>query len=355
MALTKRWAGKVFGTNIGNVFVSLDGEDNALTGTVRINEAGVGIYVFNVQGNFVAPTLTMTGEPQAHVDGLVLGNVTIVGTMNAKGELHGDWTTTIGSGGTFVLFPHNGPEDAQEGPGVEQFYVARHNFGAMEIDRQQIIDVAESIRQELPTVVITVGTGTEQARYLDDFKILQFTVDRAQTLRIYGTKPDGAGSNQVVSIEMGPLANAVMTQGASEAWVVGRLETLKRDLKRFERTYVTNFKRWAGQVLLFGALVLLPSFGTLLDRAIFLGAGVALIAAVNGLHTRYLPFAAIYLREKKKSLISRFGPSVTSWVFAIVATVIAALLAAYLQGWLQLPGVPEKTPAQIKSQTSSHS
>src|SRR3546814_7912058 len=41
MALTKRWAGRAWGTNIGNVFVTLEGEDAALSGTLRMNEEGV--------------------------------------------------------------------------------------------------------------------------------------------------------------------------------------------------------------------------------------------------------------------------------------------------------------------------
>ncbi|GGB95956.1 hypothetical protein GCM10011494_13040 [Novosphingobium endophyticum] len=55
MALTKRWAGRVWGTNVGNVFVTLEGEDAALTGTLRINEPSVGIAVYAVQGTFDAP------------------------------------------------------------------------------------------------------------------------------------------------------------------------------------------------------------------------------------------------------------------------------------------------------------
>lgn len=345
MALTKRWAGKAWGTNIGNVFVLLEGDDNALTGVLRMNEPELGISVYSVQGSFDASLLKLIGKPQVDGEGLVFGELTVSGTMNAKGELHGDWETTIGSGGTFVLFPHVGSELPRDPVMAEQFHVARHHFGAIELDRVQIIEIAENVRQDFPVVIVTVGTGTEQARYLDDFKNFQFIADKAETLKIFATKSDGAGSNQMVSIELGPFANAAMTQGPSEAWVLGRLETLKRDLRRFERTYVTNFKRWAGQLLLLIAVVLLPSFASLTDRAIFMGGGIALIAGVNWLHTQYLPFAGIYLREREEGLLRRVGPSVTSWVFAIVATVVAALLGAYLKGWLDIPDRTALPPA----------
>jgi len=244
MALTKRWAGRTWGTNIGNLFVVLEGEDAALTGVLRINEQGVGIAVYNVAGTFEAPTLKLTGTPAAELEGAVLGQFEATGTMNAKGEIHGDWETTIGTAGTFVLYPHAGGEQPDEVQRAEQFHTTRHNFGAIEIDREQVIEVAENIRREFPAVIVTVVAGTEQSRYLDDFKDLQFAADKAELIKVFAQKPDGAGANQVVSIEFGPQMNTAMTQGANEAWVLGQLETLKRDLKRYERTYVTNFKRW---------------------------------------------------------------------------------------------------------------
>ena len=110
MALTKRWAGRAWGTNIGNVFLSLEGDDASLTGTLRMNEEGVGIAVYAVQGTFVAPILTLVGQPQVHIEDVELGQLTVTGTMNAKGEILGDWQTTVGSAGTFRLFPHAGGE-----------------------------------------------------------------------------------------------------------------------------------------------------------------------------------------------------------------------------------------------------
>lgn len=340
MAITKRWAGRVWGTNLGNVFVILDGGDDALTGTLRMNEPGVGIAVYNVQGAFDAPTLTIQGEPQAQIEGVELGQLSVTGTMNAKGEIHGDWQTTIGSAGTFVLFPHAADEQADDVQQAEQFHTARFNFGAIEIDKDQITEIAENIRREFPSVIVTVVAGTEQARYLQDFKLLQYTVDRAEIMKIFAQKSDGTGANQVVSIEFGPHVNSAMTQGANEAWVLGQLETLKRDLKRYERTYITNFKRWGigiNQVMLLAAIVFLPSLGRLMDRAILMGVVLALIFGVNWLHSRYVPFAAIYLRKKKKGWFGNAWPSVASWGIGIVAAIIGTLAAAYLQGALKIP------------------
>jgi hypothetical protein len=353
MALTKRWAGRAFGTNIGNVFVTLIGDDAALTGTLRMNEQGTGIAVYAVQGSFQAPTLTLTGQPEAEIEGGEFGQLSLAGEMNAKGEIHGDWQTTTGSAGTFVLFPHTGGEAPTDVQRAEQFHIARHNFGAIEIDREQITEIAESIRQDFPSVVVTVVAGTEQARYLEDFKRLQFSADRAEVIKIFAQKPDGLGSNQVISIEFGQNFNNAMTQGANEAWTLGQLETLKRDLKRYERTYITNFKRWGigiNQVMLLASIVFLPSLGGLTDRAILMGVVLTLIFAVNWLHSRYLPYAAIFLREKKQGWLGKAWPRLASWGIGIIAAVIGTLAAAYLQGALEIPA-PLTPPASMASLT----
>lgn len=348
MTLTKRWAGRAWGTNIGNVFVALKGDDAALTGTLRMNEDGVGVAVYAVEGTFDAPTLSLTGGPQEEIDGVEFGQLTVNGTMNAKGEIHGDWETTIGTGGTFTLFPHSGGEPVSDLQLAEQLHTARHAFGAIEIDKGQITEIAESIRREFQNVIVTVVAGTEQARYLEDFKQRQFTVDRAEIIKIFAQKPDGSGLNQVVSIEFGPQINTAMTQGANEAWVLGQLETLKRDLKRYERTYITTFKRWGigiNQVMLLAAIVFLPSLSGLKDRAILIAVVLGLIFGVDWLHSRYVPYAAIYLREKKKGWFGKAWPRVASWAIGIVATVVAGLAAAYLQGAFNIPAPPPAAEA----------
>ena len=75
-----------------------------------------------------------------------------------------------------------------------------------------------------------------------------------------------------------------------------------------------------------------------------MGTGLALLVGVNWLHSRYLPFAAINLKEKRKGLLSEIGPSTISWFSAIVASVIATIVAAYLLGTLDLDDLNDDSP-----------
>lgn len=343
MALTERWAGRTWGTNIGNLFVVLKEQENALTGTLRINEQGIGVAVYTVEGYFDAPIINLTGTPAVEIEGVIIGQFTATGSMNAKGAIHGDWETTTGTAGMFVLFPHAEVAQPDQVQRAEQFHTARHHFGAIEIDRQQIIEISESVRRDFPAVIVTVVAGTEQSRYLDDFKELQFAAEKAELIKIFAQKADGVGANQVVSIEFGPQVNMAMTQGASEAWVLGQLETLKRDLKRYEQSYVTNFKRWGigiNQVMLLAAIIFMPSLESLSDRAILMVFVLSLIFAVNWLHARYVPFANIQLREKKTGWLGRVWPKVASWGIGIVAAALATVAGAYLEGAFNMPATP---------------
>ena len=340
MALERLWAGRAYGTNTGNLFVTLEGEDASLTGILRLNEPGVGLILYNIAGSFDGNRLTLTGEPKTRIEGMALGRLAAAATLTQKGDLEGEWETDIGSAGTFVLFPHNrsqGPSLSEQTP--DQLHTARHNFGAIGIDREQIIALAEDIQREFMKgqVVVTVVVGSEQSRFLEDFKTLNFNADRGELVRIFVQEPEGDGTNKVVSVEFGPQVNWAMTQGASEAWVLGKLEGLKRDLGRFERTYSTNFRRYGigiNQLLLLAAIVFLPSLTGLLNRAILMAGILVLVFFLNWLHSRYLPFAAIYLGKKPKGLFATVAPSVISWLIAATAGIVGTLLASYLQGSL---------------------
>jgi hypothetical protein len=339
MALGHYWAGGVAGTNTGKVFVKFDGEDAALTGSLHFNDTDIGVVVYSLTGSFDGKELTFTGQPQTEGDDYA--PLTATATLTAKGQLEGQWQTELGTAGVFVLLPQQQGQVAEAATDAppEQLHTARHQFGAMQIDRDQITSLADDIQREFKNakVVVTVVAGTEQSRYLPDFKTMSFNVDKAEILKLFASEPDGTGVNRVISVEFGPQINSAMTQGSDEAWVLGMLERLKRSLKPFERSYATNIKRIGfgfTQILVLAAFVFLPSLASLRDRTIFMVGILAIIYAVNWLHSRYLPMAAIYLRKRSQGLLARLAPSFISWFIALTASAAATLLAGYLQGWI---------------------
>ena len=287
MALDRLWAGRAYGTNTGNIFVKLDGTDADLNGTLHMNEPAVGLVVYTVHGSFDGNELRLMGSPQ--IEGFAFGQLAATARLDAKGELRGEWGTDIGSAGTFVLFPHGqgAAEVAASGRLPDQLFTSRYQFGAVEVDRDQIIAIADEIQRdfEKTQVVVTADAGPEhsRSRLLSDFKAVEFVSERATIIRLFAQEPEDNGINRVVQVEFSPQINMVMVQGSDEALVLGTIEKLKRRIRPFERTYMTNFKKYGlgfNQVLLVGTIVFLPSLGGLLDRAILMFGVLALIFAV---------------------------------------------------------------------------
>lgn len=348
MTITKHWTGNVFGTNVGNLFVEFAGEDDGLTGTLRFNDTAYGLVVYTISGQFDGSELILAGEPPApEADGVPLGKLTASARLRPNGSMEGEWETDQGTAGTFVLFPHERNDGIAPNTATPpQLHTARYYFGAIEINREQIIAAAEELRKDFTrgTVVITFSGETEQSRFLDDFKSLNISAKRLNVIKIVAQEPEVSGINRVASIHFGPQFNELMTQSANEAWALGKLETLKRELRQFERTYATNIKRLMGiginELLLAWAIVYMPSLSNLRERIVFMAATLGLIWIVNRIHAKYLPHAAIYVTTKPTGLFALIGPHVVSWVISATAAIVAALISIYLQEWLQTTTLP---------------
>jgi len=342
MAFGHLWAGRIYGTNIGNVFVKFDKVEGGLVGKLHFNDAGVGFVIYSIEGSFDGNRLAITGATQTQTEGVVFGDLRVNASLTSRGELIGEWNTSVGAAGTLVLYPHNQDQPADVAPlrVPDQLYTSRYHFGAIEVDRDQITALADDIQSDFKAgLVVTVVAGTERSRFLSDFKSLSFNQERATIIKLFVQEKEESGVNRVVSVDFGPQVNALMTQGGDEAWVLGMLEKIKREIVPFEKTYITNFKKLGigiNQILLGGVLIFLPSLTSIMDRAILCITVFTLIFSINWIHSRYLPFAVIYLSKRPPGLSTRIRPVVLSWATGVSASIVATLLAAYLKGWLKL-------------------
>ena len=338
MALSNLWAGRIHGTNTGNIFVKLEGEDPNLTGALHLSDPLYGLAVYSIKANFDGCRLFLEGSPKNKEEYPNLGNLEAQGYLKGHGEIEGEWATDIGSAGTFLMFPHGEEEILEEHSGPEQLHTVRHPFGAIAINRGKIITIAKMIQKEFghAPVVITTVADTEQTKLLRDFEKVAPHRSRVSILKIFCQEKDRNGLNRIAQVEFGPNTNYAMVQGGDEAWALGVLEKLKREISSLERTYTTHFRRFGvgiNQFLLVLAIIFLPGLEGLFDRSVLMGGVILIIFSVNWFHDRYLPFAVIYIDERPQTLISRIAPNALSWFVAATASLAATLLAAYLQGW----------------------
>lgn len=268
MALGRLWAGRAFGTNVGNLYVEFSGDDNSLSGKLHFSEHVTGIIVFTVNGTFDGQHLQFSGTPLDTIGEQEAKRITISAYLNAKGELFGKWETTIGAAGTLHLFPH----DHGQLPTINseelapQFHTARHTLGAIALDKAQLINIADEIQSHFKRpVVVTVGTGTEQATYLENFKNKNFKIERITFAKIHVQEPESDGLNKVASIEFGSYVNEIITQSQNQTTALGIIELIKQSIKPYQRSYITNLRKFgitANELLLIFSLTLIPSLAT---------------------------------------------------------------------------------------------
>ena len=346
MALIQRWEGRAYGTSRGKVFVELKGEGVNLTGTLHLNEETAGLVVYFMQGTFDGSNFNLVGEPSFLPEGADSWKLFVKTELNTQGRLQGKWETSIGEAGVFFLFPCNQISEGEDS--IDQtpppLHTQQYDFGAVAIDRSEIIDIADGIQRDFKDkeIIVTINkSGTQQSQYLGQFKQEKFSPEEKGTfISLSAQEPDVGGLNRVIRVEFGPQVNFVMTQSGDEAWVLGMLEKLKHKIRPLERNYITNFKKYfltSHWLVVLAAIVIFPSIETIWNRAFVM---VVIVMGIYGMiwfHQRHLPLTTIYFGQKPKDMFSRIMPSMLSWFMGIVAGIVIILLATVIQGGLELP------------------
>ena len=114
------WAGRVFGTNTGNLFVELDQTEAGVSGTLRLLDTLYGLSIYEITGSIDGSTLEFEGEPKQVAPGVETGRFVAKATLTPQGHFRGQWQTSIGTAGTFELYPHATHQaDQTRGPTVQ--------------------------------------------------------------------------------------------------------------------------------------------------------------------------------------------------------------------------------------------
>lgn len=343
MSIIQFWAGRAYGTNTGNLFVMLEGEDSALTGSLHLNDDVAGIVIYSIQGKFENFHLSLVGIPTPQRGGTDPGQLTINAALQHDGIIRGGWTTSTGFAGTLVLFPQNQtqPVKNETDQVPPQLHTARYDFGAVVVDREKIISIADAIQQNFNTnkIVVTFIKGNQQSQFLPDFKKQNFNSDLTTFIRLSAREPENDVITRVIQVEFGPQVNFVKTEGGNQSWVLGTLENLKNYIRPLERGYTTKLKKYGFIILTLLtpiAIVVFPSIKSLWNRAILMTAILAITGIIIWLHNRYLPpNATIYLGQKPEGAHTNIIRNIFSLGGAVIATVIAGIILFFLTDFLQ--------------------
>lgn len=345
--ISRNWNGKVFGTNTGNVSVALKGEDDALKGVVRLSDDRFGVVVYNATAQFDAGTLNLRGKPDGELrEGMALGDLTVTGALTAEGRIDGEWSTTIGTGGTFQLWPHT--LEKRAGATVsspEQVNVSVRTVGAVRLYADDVRSLIDQILKEFTekrAVVSFTEKGNEKNLYSHDFVNVLDELPELRYLKISVQEHEKFGINKLAMIEFAAWGeNVIRVQSVHEAWAIGKAEALTRHVESYQRKLATHFRKHGLNVNIIVTIIALAALPGLVGfgrRLIFAASVFGLQGFLGYLHRQYVSNFVLYPAKRKPTLFGRIGPGVLSWSITILGAVTGAIIYGLLKG--ELGGSP---------------
>lgn len=339
--ISRNWNGKVFGTNTGNVSLALKGEDDALTGTIRLSDDRFGVVVYDATAKFGGGTLTLTGKPAGEIpEEVQVGELTVSGALTAEGRIDGEWSTTIGTGGTFQLWPHSLEARAiANAASPEQSNISVKTVGAVRLYADDVRSLIDQILKEFTetrAVVTFNDKGNEKNLYSHDFALILDDLPELRYLKISIQEHEKYGINKLAMVEFAAWGeNVIRVQSVHEAWAIGKSEALARHIDGFQRKLATRFRKYGlnvNIVVTVVALAALPGLAGFGRRLIFAASVWGLQGFIGYLHRQYVPNFVLYPAKRKPTLFGKIGPGVLSWGITIVGAVVGAVIYGLLKG-----------------------
>tara|TARA_Y100000588_G_C14212994_1_gene907507 strand:- start:43 stop:1089 length:1047 start_codon:yes stop_codon:yes gene_type:complete len=338
--IANRWAGRLYGTNTGNIFFDVCQDENEISGTIRIMDSVFGVSVYTYNGS-VGDEVYMECVPSEEIEGIEQGKVIVKGNFTSKGNLRGDWESTIGTGGTFEAFPHDVSKIEQDSSSQnsvpEQIHNKRIVLGSVRLfneDVHQLVDFMKKDFTEGKAIITCSIRGSEVTKYASDFLESFEGTEELNYLKIVIQEPEAHGINRVVVVELVPSGeSAIRVSGINESWVLGKAEAIDQLLKPKQNLLITTYRKYGlnlnGAIFL-AMLIVIPEIEKWYERALFIGFVFALLNALLLIHSRFIPNTAVYLQKIKPSFLVRAWPSILSWVIAASSSLAAAYVYSLL-------------------------
>lgn len=341
--LANKWAGRIFGTNTGNVFLALEQEGNSIKGRLRIMDSIFGVSVYLCEGSVDNESLMMECAPEYAPEGVELGDVKISGSLNRDGHIKGGWESTIGTAGTFELFPHSSDDSQFAGeskPGnPEQIHNKTLQVGSLRLFKEDVVQLINFMKKDFTAgrvIVSYVQRGSELTKYADDFLEKMYDIDTLNYLKLVIQEPEAYGINRVIVIEFVQSGTSeIRVSGINESWVLGKAESLYQILRPKQNSLVTTYRKYGlnlNALIFIAMLIVIPDIEKWQDRTLFVVVVFALLGFLLLVHNKLIPNTAIYLEQSRPGVFKRAWPSILSWLIAASSSIVAAYLYSLLAG-----------------------
>lgn len=341
--LNKLWAGRVYGTNTGNLFIDLKDAGPSILGTMRFRDDALGVVVYEISGAY-EEILRFTGKPTIAPQGIQTGTLTAEARLTPEGQLRGRWTSSIGTGGTFEAHPHdaNSPQTpsiaTSPNPNIpEQIFSRNTPLRSLRLFNEDIRQLIRHSKEDFVAgrAVVTYNLrGSQVSRYDDQFLSDMPNLDRLDYLKINIQEQEAHGINRVVTVELSSFGtNEVRVQGIRESWVTGKSETILGFLRTHDRALVTTYRKFGLNIngaIFVGMLIVMPSISSWQNRLFFALGVFLLLFVLLTVHARLIPNTTIILGNERPTMWSRSWPTLLSWIVTVTTTVAGGLLLYWL-------------------------
>lgn len=341
--LANRWAGRLYGTNTGNVFLDMTHDGQSISGRLRIMDSIFGVSIYDYTGTLDEELLLLKCTPSQTSNGVELGVVTVNGCLTPEGNIRGEWESTVGTAGTFEIYPHDmsssdrGAGERESNP--EQIHNKTIQLGSVRLFKDDISQLVKFIKKDFTSgrVIITYHLrGSELTKYADDFFDHLEGIEQLNYLKLVIQEPEAYGINRVIVLELTASGvSEIRVSGINESWVLGKSESIFQTLKLKQNFLVTTYRKYGlnlNGAIFFTMLVVIPEIEGWKSRATFVVSVFLLLNFLLSIHNKFIPNTAIYLEEAKPGFLKRVWPSVLSWVIAASSSVIAAYIFSVLKG-----------------------
>lgn len=333
-SLVKKWAGRLYGTNTGNLFLELTQDGESIKGIVRFLDNLYGLALYEFTGTFDGK-LKLNCKPLDSSIAEGLGDVTIEAILTPEGTLRGDWHSTVGTAGTLEAYPHDISSAYQDSTKAynlpEQIYNKNIQVGSVRLFSDDVKRIISFIEQDytIGRAIVTYNIrGSQATKYASDFIRDIENLGEVNYLKITIQETESYGINKAIVLDLVEHGvSEVRVSGINEAWVLGKAESIAQEIKPRQNILVTTYRKYGlnfNGIIFFAMLVAMPSMNGWKDRSVFAVTVFVLLNLLLLIHRKFIPNTKIYLSQKKPSFLKRAWPSILSWVIAASSSIFAA-------------------------------
>lgn len=336
--LANRWTGRLYGTNTGNIFLDLTQSEKNVSGHLRVMDSIFGVSIYDYTGT-IDGELTLSCTPIKSQEGVQLGIVTVTGRLTPEGNIRGEWESTIGTAGTFEIYPHDlslNESLGEKEQNPEQIHNKTIQLGSIRLFKDDIFQLVNFIKKDFSgrAVVTYTQRGIELTKYADDFFLHLDGIEQLNYLKLVIQEPEAYGINRIIVLELVASGiSEIRVSGINESWVLGKAESIFQTLKPKQNLLVTTYRKYGlnlNGAIFCAMLIATPDIDDWKKRAIFVASTFLLLNFLLFIHKKFIPNTAIYLKQTKPGFFKRSWPSILSWVIAASSSLVAAYIFSLL-------------------------